>query len=70
MWQLEAQLKTCQRAFTANEKIITGLKQNIAALYILHNQASTAQIYNAAGKKKTYLGEHSLRLNKSLQAID
>ena len=62
LWlNLEAQLKTCQRALQLNEKIITGLKQNIDRfIHILHSQTSTAQTYNAAGKTENFLSRRAL----------
>ena len=62
MWlNLEAQLKTCQRALQLNEKVITGLKQNIDRfIHILHSQTSTAQTYNAAGKTENFLSRRAL----------
>ena len=62
MWlNLEAQLKTCQRTLQLNEKIITGLKQNIDRfIHILHSQTSTAQTYNAAGKTENFLSRRAL----------
>ncbi|MAV75702.1 MAG: hypothetical protein CL691_03685 [Cellvibrionales bacterium] len=62
MWlNLEAQLKTCQRSLQLNEKVITGLKQNLDRfIHILHSQASTAQTYNAAGKTENFLSRRAL----------
>ena len=62
MWlNLEAQLKKCQRALQLNEKVITGLKQNIDRfIHILHSQTSTAQTYNAAGKTENFLSRRAL----------
>ena len=53
--------RTCQRALQLNEKIITGLKQNIDRfIHILHSQTSTAQTYNAAGKTENFLSRRAL----------
>ncbi len=62
MWlNLETQLKTCQRALQLNEKIITGLKQNVDRfMHILRSQAPTTQTYNAAGKTESFLSRRAL----------
>ncbi|MDG2473256.1 MAG: flagellar export chaperone FlgN [Pseudomonadales bacterium] len=62
MWlNLETQLKTCERALQLNEKIITGLKQNIDRfMHILHRQTSTAQTYNASGETENFLSRRTL----------
>ena len=62
MWlNLETQLKTCQQALQLNEKIITGLKQNVDRfMHILRSQAPTTQTYNAAGKTESFLSRRAL----------
>lgn len=62
MWlNLEEQLKTCQRALQLNEKIITGLKQNVDRfMNIIRGQTSTTQTYNASGKTENFLSRKAL----------